>query len=67
LTLRDVSGEQLIAACQVLIHQGRYTLRAKVVIDEFERNRSPVEADMTRIVTSMDGVIAALAAVPSAG
>jgi PIN domain len=50
---KNVSGEQLIAACRVLVHQGRMQLLVpKVVVDEFERNRDRVEADMTRSVTS---------------
>ncbi len=50
---KNVSGEQLIAACRVLVHQGRLQLLVpKVVVDEFERNRDRVEADMTRSVTS---------------
>ena len=50
---KNISGEQLIAACRVLIHQRRLQLLVpKVVIDEFERNRDRVETDMTRSVTS---------------
>jgi Mg/Co/Ni transporter MgtE len=50
---KNVGGEQLIAACRVLVHQERLqVLVPKVVVDEFERNRDRVEADMTRSVTS---------------
>jgi len=50
---KNVGGEQLIAACRVLVHQERLQLLVpKVVVDEFERNRDRVEADMTRSVTS---------------
>lgn len=50
---RNVSGEQLIAACRVLVHQGRLELLVpSLVIEEFERNRPRVEADMTRSLSA---------------
>lgn len=46
---KDVNGQKLIVAVRVLVHEGRVTLLVpQLVLDEFERNRGRVEADMTR-------------------
>jgi PIN domain len=46
---KDLNGQKLIVAVRVLAHEGRVTLLVpQIVLDEFERNRSRVEADMTR-------------------
>lgn len=40
-------------ALRVLVHEGRLTLLVpQLVVDEFDRNRERVEADMTRSVAS---------------
>jgi PIN domain len=50
---KDVNGQKLIVAVQVLVHDGRLTLVVpQLVIDEFDRNRSRVEADMTRSMSA---------------
>ena len=44
-----INGQKLIVTVRVLAHECRLTLLVpKLVIDEFERNRKRVEADMTR-------------------
>jgi hypothetical protein len=46
---KDVHGQKLIVAVRMLVHRGVLTLLVPtVVLEEFERNRSRVEADMTR-------------------
>jgi hypothetical protein len=46
---KDVNGQKLIVAVRVLVHEGRLMLLVpQIVTEEFERNRSRVEADMTR-------------------
>lgn len=50
---KSISGEQLIAACREFIHEGRLKLLVpQLVIDEFDRNRGRIEADMARSVTA---------------
>jgi|ERR1035441_3050773 hypothetical protein len=50
---KDVNGQKLIVAVRVLVHEGRLTLLVpQLVVDEFERNRSRVEADMTRSLSA---------------
>ena len=50
---KDVNAQKLIAAVRVLVHEGRLTLLVpQLVLDEFERNRSRVEADMTRSLSA---------------
>lgn len=50
---KDVNGQKLIVAVRVLVHGGRLTLLVpQLVVDEFERNRSRVEADMTRSLSA---------------
>lgn len=51
--VKRVSGEPLIATSRVLVGQGHLELLVpEVVIDEFERNRDRIAADMTRSVAS---------------
>jgi hypothetical protein len=46
---KDTNGQKLIVAVRMLIHRGFLTLLVpEIVLEEFERNRSRVEADMTR-------------------
>jgi hypothetical protein len=46
---KDVQGQKLIAAIRTLVDRGFLTLLVpEIVLEEFERNRSRVEADMTR-------------------
>jgi hypothetical protein len=46
---KDVNGQMLIVAVRVLVHEGRLTLLVpEIILEEFERSRSRVEADMTR-------------------
>jgi PIN domain len=46
---KDVNGQKLIVAVRVLAHERRITLLVpQIVLDEFERSRDRVEADMTR-------------------
>ncbi len=46
---KDVNGQKLIVAVRMLVHRGFLTLLVPdIVLEEFERNRSRVEADMTR-------------------
>lgn len=50
---KNINGQKLIVTVRVLAHEGRLTLLVpRVVIDEFERNRERVEADMTRSVST---------------
>lgn len=50
---KDVHGEPLIAACRQLVREERLELLVpQIVIDEFERNRGRIEADMTRSVSA---------------
>jgi hypothetical protein len=50
---KDVNGQTLIVAVRVLVDQGQLTLVVpQLVVDEFERNRSRVEADMTRSLSA---------------
>lgn len=50
---KDVNGQKLVVAVRVLVHSGRLTLLVpQLVIDEFDRNRSRVEADMTRSLSA---------------
>lgn len=46
---KDVNGQKLIVSVRMLVHRGFLTLLVpEIVLEEFERNRSRVEADMTR-------------------
>lgn len=46
---KDVNGQKLIVAVRMLVHRGFLALLVPdVVLEEFERNRGRVEADMTR-------------------
>ncbi len=46
---KDANGQKLIVAVRMLVHRGFLTLLVpEIVLEEFERNRSRVEADMTR-------------------
>lgn len=46
---KDVNGQKLIVAVRMLVHGGRVSLLVPdVVLEEFERSRTRVEADMTR-------------------
>jgi PIN domain len=46
---KDVNGQKLIVAIRMLVHRGFVTLLTpEIVLDEFDANRSRVEADMTR-------------------
>lgn len=46
---KDVNGQKLIVAVRMLVQRGFLTLLVpEIVLEEFERNRSRVEADMTR-------------------
>jgi hypothetical protein len=46
---KDVKGQKVIAAIRELHHETRLTLLvSQLLLDEFERNRSRVEADLTR-------------------
>jgi hypothetical protein len=50
---KDVNGQKLIVAVRVLVHEGRLTLLVpQLVLEEFERNRERVEADMTRSLSA---------------
>lgn len=50
---KSINGEQLIAVYRGLIHQEQLELLVpQIVIDEFERNRGRIEADMARSVTA---------------
>jgi PIN domain len=50
---KNVNGEPLIAACRQLVHEERLELLVpQIVIDEFERNRGRIEADMARSVSA---------------
>ncbi|HEY5193119.1 MAG TPA: PIN domain-containing protein [Solirubrobacteraceae bacterium] len=50
---KDINGQKLIVAVRVLVHKGQLTLLVpRLVVDEFERNRSRVEADMTRSLSA---------------
>jgi hypothetical protein len=50
---KSISGDQLIVACREFIHESRLELLVpQLVIDEFERNRGRIEADMARSVTA---------------
>ena len=50
---KTVNGEPLIAACRQLIEEERLELLVpQIVIDEFERNRGRIEADMARSVSA---------------
>ena len=46
---KDVNGQKLIVAVRTLVHRDVLTLLVpQIVLEEFERNRGRVEADMTR-------------------
>jgi hypothetical protein len=48
---KNINGEPLIAACSQLIDEERLeVLVPQIVIDEFERNRGRIQADMARSV-----------------
>jgi hypothetical protein len=50
---KTVNGDPLIAACRQLIEEERLELLVpQIVIDEFERNRGRIEADMARSVSA---------------
>lgn len=50
---KTVNGEPLIAACRQLIEEERLELLVpQLVIDECERNRGRIEADMARSVSA---------------
>jgi hypothetical protein len=50
---KNINGQKLIVTVRVLAHEGRMTLLVpQLVVDEFERNRERVEADMTRSVSA---------------
>lgn len=50
---KDVNGQKLIVAVRMLVHRGFLTLLVpEIVLEEFERNRGRVEADMTRGLSS---------------
>jgi len=50
---KNVNGGPLIASCRGLIDEERLELLVpQIVIDEFERNRGRIEADMTRSVSA---------------
>ncbi len=50
---KNINGQKLIVTVRVLAHEGRLALLVPfVVVDEFERNRKRVEADMTRSVSA---------------
>jgi len=50
---KNVNGGQLIAACRQLIDEERLELLVpQIVIDEFERNRDRIEADIARSVSA---------------
>jgi len=50
---KSINGEQLIAVCRGLIHQEQLErLVPQIVIEESERNRDRIEADMARSVTA---------------
>ena len=50
---KDVNGQKLIVAVRVLVHEKRLTLLVpELAFEEFERNRSRVEADMTRSLSA---------------
>lgn len=50
---KNIDGQKIIVTVRVLAHHGRLTLVAPgLVIDEFERNRERVAADMTRSLAS---------------
>lgn len=50
---KSINGQKLIVTVRVLAHEDRLTLLVpRLVVDEFERNRERVEADMTRSVSA---------------
>jgi len=50
---KNINGQKLIVTARVLAHEGRMTLLVpQLVVDEFQRNRERVEADMTRSVSA---------------
>lgn len=49
---QTINGQKLIVTVRVLAHERRLTLLVpQLVVEEFERNRERVEADMTRSVS----------------
>jgi hypothetical protein len=53
---KTINGQKLIVAVRVLVHERRLKLLVpRLVIEEFERNRERVEADMTRSVSAQLG------------
>lgn len=49
---KTINGQKLIVTVRVLAHERRLTLLVpQLVVEEFERNRERVEADMTRSVS----------------
>jgi PIN domain len=50
---KSISGEQLIAECQVLVDQGRLELLVpQIVVEEFAKSRDRIEADMALSLAS---------------
>jgi hypothetical protein len=50
---KNINGQKLIVTVRVLVHEGRMSLLVPLlVVEEFERNRERVEADMTRSVSA---------------
>lgn len=50
---KNVNGGPLIAACRQLVAEERLELLVpQVVVDEFQRNRDRIEADMARSVSA---------------
>lgn len=53
---KTIKGQKLIVTVRVLVHEERMTLLVPLlVVDEFERNRARVEADMTRSLSAQLG------------